>query len=243
MDYKEGNSELRDIDYQLHRNLKKLKIQLKTTRKSQYERRLISDLLEITEDIDECDKTNADISNCMDHGDFKHFDEKMSDNNDLDMLDNNLERTPAFNKETADELENKLLKKIKVQDQDKYRSQELPTRLEQKKSRLELIGSGSKKLYSKDKIYKILKMIKYGHQIVVDKERYKARLRLKKSKRHFSERKLGSVKVPGKQSVDSDVYSHHQYQPISLEYFDRSLSSPNSGDNIICEYKSDDAIL
>ena len=41
--------------------------------------------------------------------------------------------------------------------------------------------------------------------------------------------------------INSDMYSHHQYQPISVEYFDRSISSPASA--TICEYKSDDGIL
>lgn len=42
----------------------------------------------------------------------------------------------------------------------------------------------------------------------------------------------------------SEAYSHHQYRPISVEFFDRSLSSPDSDlkTNNIIECKSDYAI-
>ena len=41
----------------------------------------------------------------------------------------------------------------------------------------------------------------------------------------------------------NDLYSHHQYKPISIEFFERSLSSPASAPNEVYDYKSDDAII
>ena len=47
-----------------------------------------------------------------------------------------------------------------------------------------------------------------------------------------------------KEVFDSnDLYSHHQYKPISIEFFDRSLSSPASAPNEVHDYNSDDAII
>lgn len=82
------------------------------------------------------------------------------------MHDHSLERTPAFNKETAEDFENKLIKKIKIADQEKYKSQEFKSEL--KKSRLELIDS-SKRKFSQDRIDRLLRMIKQSHQLKVDK--------------------------------------------------------------------------
>lgn len=43
-----------------------------------------------------------------------------------------------------------------------------------------------------------------------------------------------------KKATDTlDQYSHHQYQPISVEFFERSLSSPASGMHAAREYNSD----
>ena len=74
---------------------------------------------------------------------FKDQQHSEHDDNDVDMLDQALERTPAFKKETAEELESKLLKKIKIADCDKYRS--LDQKSDLKKSRLELLENSKKK--------------------------------------------------------------------------------------------------
>ena len=83
--------------------------------------------------------------------------DQQTEGNDIDMLDQPIERTPAFYRETAEELENKLFKKIKIGNCDKYRNQDNKSEL--KKSRLEQLNMPKEK-HHKDKIDKLYMMIK-----------------------------------------------------------------------------------
>lgn len=107
-------------------------------------------------------------------------------------------------------------------------------------SRLEVIQRPNENSLSKEKIDKLIRLIKYGHKANRIKE-------YQKRKRNFSEsnrRKMIKTSAKKKEVLDSnDLYSHHQYKPISAEFFERSLSSPASAPNEVCDYNSDDAII